>query len=333
MHTNHNVPFSTLTTLKVGGTAKTVHYLDSIEECIEELAQQHEECFVIGDGSNILAPDDVYTGAVYIPRFENITVEESADTVFVTAEAGASWDALAQFAVEHNWWGIENLSGIPGTVGGAVVQNIGAYGAVLSHTLTSVTAYDTHLKKTFTILNDACMFGYRTSMFKRQLPRYVILSATFSLTKKPTPQLSYKDLVSHFDININPALSEVREAVLAIRKKKFPSLEEYGTAGSFFLNPVVSQEVATDFQGKYPDMPTFALPEGGVKVPLAWILDHVVNAKGMRVGGAFVWPEQALVIATEAGATSNDVRALQKHIVKKVFEKTNITIIPEVCII
>ena len=325
--------FSELTTLKVGGPIKNVVRCSTEEELVQHLSQEQNNFFILGGGSNILGSDEGYDGTVYLFTNDSVTLEEKGSNVLITASAGTLWDALVVHCVSKNLWGFENLSGIPGTVGGAVNQNIGAYGAVLAHTVQNVRVFDTKEKKICEFTKDECAFGYRTSVFKLEQPRYVIVSAQFLLTPHGQPNLSYNDLAVQFANDPSPRISSIRSAILGIRRRKFPDLNMYGTAGSFFLNPVVSKEEALAFQAQYPDMPVFPLPEGGVKVPLAWILDNVINAKELRHQGAFVWKEQALVITTEEGATANDVRALAKQIQKKVFEKTKITITPEVCFI
>lgn len=331
MRVMHHVPLSELTTFKIGGCAETVTFFDTKEELVDAFVSGASPDLIVGGGSNILAPDEGVR-AVFVPRFSRILFDENERGVFVTAEAGVSWDALVAGAVERGWWGLENLSGIPGTVGGAVVQNVGAYGAVLSNSLVSIEVFDRVALRRTTVIKDDGRFGYRTSLFKRAPLQYVVLSATFSLSAVPRPCLSYHDLAVRFGSG-DPAIRDIRDAVCEIRAKKFPDLSRFGTAGSFFLNPIVSEDDAHTAGERFPGMPLFTLPEGGVKVPLAWILDHVVHAKGMREGGAFVWPEQALVIAAEPGTRERDVRTLSLRLMSRVYELTNIHIHPEVCIV
>lgn len=330
MRVEHDVPFSTLTTFKVGGTVHTLVHIESKEELIDALKEETSEYLIIGGGSNILPSDGGYDGTVYRLEYCDITSAVQGSSVLVTTSAGCSWDALVKHTVEKGWWGIENLSGIPGTVGGAVYQNIGAYGAVLSQTLVSVEVLDVNERKVISIETDGCAFGYRTSIFKKDSGRYVILSATLRLNQNGQPNVSYKDLKEQFANDPSPRISAVRTAILNIRKKKFPNLESFGTAGSFFLNPVMSKGDAEQFKSKYPNIPLFPMPEGGVKVPLAWILDNVLNVKELSVGGAFVSSDQALVIVTKENATAEDVRKLAQSIQEKVLEETGITITPEV---
>lgn len=333
----HHVPFSSLTTFKVGGTARRVLYAEDKDECaslIADLEREGSRYLILGGGSNVLAPDGEYDGTIVIPSFKETTYAQGeGDDMHVYVSAGVSWDSFVDDAVTRGLWGVENLSAIPGSMGGAVVQNIGAYGAVLSDVLHSVEVYDIHDKVIKTLTRDECAFGYRTSIFKEQRHRYVVLGATLVLTTAYTPRLSYRDLAETFADTSSASVQEVRRAVQHIRKGKFPDLAEYGTAGSFFLNPVVSEEDAEEFQAQYPGMPVFPMPEGGVKVPLAWILDHVLQVKEMREGGAFVWGAQALVLVAESGAHARDVRALAEKIRALVYEKLSITVSFEVCIV
>ena len=235
-------------------------------------------------------------------------------------------------SVGKYFWGIEILSGIPGTWGGAVLQNIGAYGAVLSGAMQSVDVYDMQESEERTWTASECSFGYRTSVFKKSPGRYVVLRVRLALSATPRPNVSYHDLAVRFAGGSPSTPAELREAVLDIRRGKFPDLVEYGTAGSFFLNPVLDAVAARAVAERFPGMPLFPLPEGGVKVPIAWLLDYrhgVLDMRDMRVGGAFVWPAQPLVIATERGATASDVETLAQSVAARVREVTGIHLEPE----
>jgi UDP-N-acetylmuramate dehydrogenase len=329
MRIEENVPLSSLTTFRTGGPARFLILLDSKDELRDASRFSREKSLPLiplGGGSNLLAPDEGVE-AVFV-KLASSTIEHTEDGAFV-AQGGARWDDLVARAVSQNAWGIENLSGIPGTVGAAAVQNIGAYGAALSDTVSEVQAFDLRDGSAHTFRPAECRFGYRTSIFKEERDRYFITSVSFRLSKTPRPNLSYRDLANRF-AGMTPTLAEIRAAVIEIRKGKFPSLSEYGTAGSFFLNPVVTREEAAALQERYPLMPVFALPEGGTKVPLGFIFDKVLALKGMREEKAFVWEQQALVLATEAGARAADVRVLAEKITRMTKEATGIAITPEV---
>jgi UDP-N-acetylmuramate dehydrogenase len=248
----------------------------------------------------------------------------------LTIGAGESWDKVAEHATGQKLWGVENLSGVPGTVGGAVVQNIGAYGASLSQTLQWAEAFDMQTGELRRLSSKECAFDYRDSVFKREDGRYVVLRAALRLSEEPAPNISYKDLAQRFrDSSLD--ISELRRAVLQIRAAKFPDLTKEGTAGSFFKNPLLPQEDARKLQAEHPGMPLFDLPESPeVKVPLAWLLDHALQLRGYRMGAARLFERQPLVIAADRGATAKEVRALAEFVQKKVQEAFGIEIEPEV---
>ncbi len=327
------IPLSKLTTLRVGGPARYLVTVESESDLLDAVLFAEGvglPIIPLGAGSNMLGRDEGVNAVFIKVALKGIRTSVHADTVLVTTEAGTAWDSVVEFAVENGWWGIENLSSIPGTVGGAVVQNIGAYGAVLSDVLTSVDVFDCREKRMHTLSAPECAFGYRTSIFKVHQDRHIVVRATLALSQAPRRNISYKDLTHWFQGVVAPAVEEIRHAVTTVRAQKFPSLTEYGTAGSFFLNPVMSPENASLLQSRYPAIPLFPLPEGGVKVPLAWFFEHVVKAKGMRSEGAHVWHAHALVIATDEGTTAADIYKLAEEISSEVFDTLGIKIFPEV---
>jgi len=220
-------------------------------------------------------------------------------------------------------------------VGAAPVQNIGAYGSEVKDTLAWVEAFDTNSGAVMRLQNSECGFGYRTSRFKKEPGRFVILRAAFKLNKNGAPNTSYKDLADAARSN----LAEIRAKVLAVRAGKFPYLKKEGTAGSFFLNPVVSAQQAAELAEKYPGLPHFPAENGlsdgkaGRKVSLAWLLDNVLHIKGLSVGGARLYEKQPLVIVARRGTSASDVAELAQKVSQLVQDKFKITIEPEVKII
>jgi UDP-N-acetylmuramate dehydrogenase len=326
---------SPLTTFKIGGPARFFIQATSVEEVRDALAFAKEKglnVFILGGGSNVLFDDAGFDGLVI--KIEVLGVEQKKN-IFV-AGAGESWDALAARAVQSSLWGIENLSGIPGTVGGAAVQNIGAYGAALSQTLLWVEALDTQSGEIQKIARAEYEPGYRQSVFKKHDGRYVVLRAALSLSPEPAPDLSYKDMAARFAGAV-PSLPEIREAVLQIRAGKFPDLSVEGTAGSFFLNPVVSEAQALALQKLFPLMPLFKMPEtSDIKVPLGWLLDYrhgVIDLRDVRAGGARMFEKQFLVLVAERNASSADIKMVAALVQKKVRDAIGIEIVPEVRIV
>ena len=337
MNIEKNVPLAPYTTFGIGGPALFLICVKNVEELKEALsfaAQKQLRVLVLGGGSNVVIEDSGFDGLVIKIEIKGIEIEQSAGGAVVTAGAGESWDALVERTAQEGLWGMENLSGIPGTVGGAVAGNIGAYGQALSQTVAWVDALDVHTKEIKRFTNTECMFGYRESFFSIHSGSYIILRAAFVLTTTPIPELSYKDLAERFKDEKQPSLQAIREAVLTIRQGKFPDLDVEGTAGSFFKNPIVGKDVAEELVAAYPGLPIFAMPEtDGVKVPLAWLLDRVLNIKGLSVGGARLFEKQPLVIAAKKGTPSSDVLELAQKVIEKVKENFSISIEPEVKII
>lgn len=329
-----NVPISPYTTFAIGGPARYLARAQDDKKVCEALSFAKKEglgFFILGGGSNLLVDDNGYDGLVIKIELKGVEVAEETDanTKVVVAAAGEGWDEVALRACNEGWWGIENLSGIPGTVGGAVVQNIGAYGAALSETLLWVEALDAATGKTKRLTNKECEFGYRDSIFKHN-QQLIVLRAAFALSTTPKPNTSYKDLTKLFG-GASVDIRALREAVLAIRKGKFPDLAVEGTAGSFFKNPILPVAEALALKEKYPEMPLFAMPEtSGVKVPLAWLLDKVLHLKGASIGGARLFERQPLVIAARRNTSSSNVKELAVKVKKEVQEKLKINIEEEV---
>lgn len=330
-----HAPLALLTTFKIGGAARFLLRVRSQRELEEALTFAKEKKLpicILGGGSNTLFDDSGFSGIVI--KIENVGIILEDDLLI--AEAGESWDGVVAYAIEHMLWGIENLSGIPGTVGGAAVQNIGAYGAALSQTVAWVEVFDCETSLLKRLSRVECEFGYRTSVFKQSAGRFVVLRAALRLHKEGKPDLSYKDIANVF-AGKTPTLKEIRSAVLAIRAKKFPDLKQEGTAGSFFKNPVLSQEETQKLTERFPTIPLFPLPESsGMKVPLAWFLDArngVLDIRDMRVGSARLFAAQPLVIAVTWPAQSKDVIELSKVVQEKIKIVVGIEIEPEVCIV
>lgn len=326
------MPLAPQTTFGLGGPARffvRVHSTEALTEALGFAEARALPVLVLGGGSNLLVGDSGFSGLVI--KLETKGIRQEGHTLF--AAAGESWDALVSYTVEAGLWGLENLSGIPGSVGGAVVQGIGAYGAAIGQTLASVEVFDCKTKEVRNLDKAACAFDYRTSVFKKEEGRYIVLRAALTLSPEPNPNTTYRDLAEWFS-GTRPTLEALRAAVLAIRKEKFPDLALEGTAGSFFKNPIVSAEVAEGLRARYPGLPTFAMPETeGYKVALAWLLDHVLGLKGCAVGGARLFERQPLVIAASRNATATDVVALARDVQKIAKEKLDLVLEPEVKII
>lgn len=338
MRVRENAPLKEITTFRVGGNARfltVVETIDELKEAVDFAKKSDLNFFVIGGGSNLLVSDKGFDGVVIKNEMKGISIKESDDIIEVTAGAGEVWDDFVEMCVEKEFGGAENLSAIPGTVGAAPVQNIGAYGVEVKDIISKVVVLDTDTNELKNFTNADCQFSYRSSFFKTPPgKKYIITSVTFIFKREYSPCISYKDIKEYIEKNTITSLTPraLRDATIAIRAAKLPSVTEYGTAGSFFKNPVISLSHYEALKKQYPLMPCFLLPHDKehVKVPLAWILDNICGFKGFKIGNVGVYKNQALVLVNFGNATSEEVAHLAQMMSDKVKETTDIIIQPEV---
>lgn len=286
--------------------------------------------YVLGGGNNILFTG-YFDGALLKPDIRGIHVLAEDDEA-VTVEAGAAveWDDLVAWSVERGLWGAENLSLIPGTVGAAPVQNIGAYGAEAKDVIARVHLFDTERREHKVLAAEECRFAYRDSIFKHELRgRAVITSVEFRFGKRPAPDLGYGDLQRETEARGGASLRNIREAVCAIRRGKLPDTAVLGNAGSFFKNPVVSCALAEKLAREYPGMPCYEAGDGLSKLAAGWLIDRC-GWKGRREGAVGVHERQALVLVNYGGASGADVLALAGKIRSDVRERFGVSIDMEV---
>lgn len=332
-----NVSLVGLNTFKIGGNAKffcIVKTIDELEEAVFFAKEGKLPFFILGGGSNTLFSDEEFDGLVIKMGIFGRNIEEKSDgTIILNVGAGENWDELVKFAVENNFYGIENLSGIPGTVGGAAVQNIGAYGAEAGNSIIEVEVLDISDMKTKTLSQKDCLFSYRNSIFKRQEGKnYIVTKVMFNLKKKGILHMDYKDVKDYF-INKNideVTLKDLRSAVLKIRSKKFPDLKVYGTAGSFFKNPTIDRNSYEQLHKKHPQIPSYPIGDENFRIPLAWVLDHICGLKGFRKGAVGLYENQPLVLVNFGGASAKEIKNFSDEIAQIVREKTRIEIEREV---
>ena len=288
---------------------------------------------ILGEGSNLLFVND-FQGLIINPNIPGIKiVHEDRNNIWLEVGAGVVWDDLVEFAV-FNWWGgIENLSLIPGKVGAAAVQNIGAYGMEIQHRIESVTGFDLESQTEYTLDVADCQYAYRDSIFKNQLKnRFIITSVNFKLDKFPEFVLNYGDLKAETGKLGNINLRNIRKAVIAIRESKLPDPKVYGNAGSFFKNPVVEVTLANQLLTTYPNMPNYPAPEGKTKLAAGWLIDQC-GWKGFRRGDAGVHEKQALVLVNYRNATGKEIYDLSQEIKQSVQEKFGVELEREVNVI
>lgn len=332
MEIQTDVCLASYTTLKVGGVAKYLVEVRSVEELqqVRQFAQQiAAPVLVLGGGSNILISDAGFAGVVIHNCISGVSfAERSGDEVRVTVGAGESLDELVVTTVERGYWGLENLSHIPGTVGAAPIQNVGAYGVEVASLIESVEAVSLTTGEVWTFTNAECEFAYRDSYFKTPVGRdWMITQVTFVLSTNRAPQLQYGDLAT-----LDPdtcTLQSVRAKVIEIRSGKFPDWYTVGTAGSFFTNPIISATDRDRLLALYPALPTYLMPDGQYKVALGWVLDKICGLRGHTVGAVGLYEAQALVLVN-TGDSASAIAAFAADIQSIVREQTGIEIEPEV---
>ena len=326
------VPLKSFTTFHIGGPARffiSVRSTEEIFEAVREAKKRQLPFFILGGGSNVLVPDEGFNGLVIKMEYKGITFEEKGMQVEAMVGAGENWDEFVAKVVARGLWGLENLSGIPGTVGGTPIQNVGAYGAEVADCISWVEAFDSKKEELRTFTNSECRFAYRDSFFKSpEGKHFIVTRVCYSLSTQPAPNLSYRDLERYF-FRKEVTLPEIREAVLGIRKSKFPDISQMGTAGSFFKNPIVAAEVFKEMDAGMPGIPHFALPDGRIKVSLGYILEKL-GWKGIRKGNAGVFERQALVLINLGNASSGEIRELATQIMDDVYKKIGVQITPEI---
>ncbi len=331
-----NVSLKSFNTFKTGGEARyfaEINLVDELPDVLQFAKEKRLPVLVLGGGSNILVSDNGFPGLVIKISLKGIEWLERDEEIDVVASAGESWDKLVEQSVSRGLYGLENLSGIPGTAGAAPVQNIGAYGSEIKNHLSWVEVFDMADNKIKKLSKEDCRFSYRGSIFKELgVGSLIITRVCFSLKKKGALNLSYKDLKEYF-LDRSPSLKEVREAVINIRGRKFPDLNKFGTAGSFFKNPIVSREKLESILKNYPDLPYFENHSGEFKIPAAWILDKVFNLRGKIFGQVEFFKDQPLVVVNLGEALSSEIKNTTDKIIKDVKEKTGITLEREIILV
>ncbi len=290
---------------------------------------------VLGGGSNILFTQDFGGLVIKVGLKGKLVSSLDENLSFLKLGAGEVWHDTVLFTIEEGLGGIENLSLIPGTVGAAPIQNIGAYGVELKDVFESLEAYDLLTGEFRTFNHVDCEFGYRYSVFKNSLKgHYIITSVTLRLTKKPVINSSYGAIQEVLDDAgiLNPGIKDVSDAVIQIRQSKLPDPGELGNAGSFFKNPEISEEAFQNLKAKFPDVVSYPGNNGLIKVPAGWLIDRA-GWKGKKQGNVGVHSKQALVLVNHGGGTGEAVKELAYAIKQDVWDKFGVEIVPEVNIL
>jgi UDP-N-acetylmuramate dehydrogenase len=331
MKINENTSLKDLNTFGINSTAKylaEIHNLDDIEALLEWKAQNNLPTLLLGGGSNLLFRNDFDGLVAKICLAGKDIAEEDDNFTTVSVAGGENWHDFVRWTVEQGLAGLENLSLIPGTVGAAPIQNIGAYGVELADHFQSLQAIDLDSGNIHEFDKSHCQFGYRESFFKSQtLDKLLITSVTFALPKKPKWKMDYAG-VREALAGIEPTAELISDTIIALRQSKLPDPAQIGNAGSFFKNPVLNQEAWGALKNNHSNIPGYVQADGSMKTSAAWLIDQC-GWKGYRKGDAGVSDMHALVLVNHAQATGSELWSVAQEIIKSVEDKFGISLEPE----
>ncbi len=327
------------TSLRVGGPAKNFISVATEDEIIAAIeAAGDAPILILGGGSNVLISDQGFDGTViHIANNQAQSEVDACSGATLTIGAGENWDEFVSATIARGFAGLETLSGIPGTVGAAPIQNIGAYGHEVSEFITRVRTYDRVAKAVKTFTNSECEFEYRNSIFKRTPGRYIVLSVQFQIRRgEISTPITYAELAQKLGIEVGQKapVVDVRDAVLELRGAKGMLLDaddhDSWSAGSFFTNPIITAEVASSLPAGAPQWP---LDDGRVKTSAAWLIENSGIARGRTLGGARVSSKHVLALTNSGSATAEEIAQLAREVRASVLAKFGITLEPEVNLI
>ncbi len=337
MNIQNNVSLKKYNTFSIDATVKYFVEINSVSQLQEALKlPDYPEKFILGGGSNLLLTKDIEALVIYINIKGVEVVEESNDSVYVKAMAGENWHNFVEYCLDNNYGGVENLSLIPGNVGSAPIQNIGAYGVELKDVFYICESVEIATGNTKTWYLKECDFEYRSSVFKTsEKGKYIITSVTFKLSKQNHKLFLNYGLIKQklYDMDIeSPTIQDVSKVVVAIRQEKLPDPKEIGNSGSFFKNPVINYMLFVELLKTNPEAPFYKIKDNEYKIPAGWLIEQA-GFKGYRDGDAGVHKNQALVLVNYKNATGAEILDLSKKIQNKVYELFSIELEPEVNVI
>ena len=335
MMIEHNVSLKPYNTFGLNAEAKLLVRINSVAALQEILADDklmEEESFILGGGSNILLTRDV-DGLIIKNEIAGIELENETDShLLIRSGAGVVWHELVMHCIDKNYAGIENLSLIPGNVGAAPMQNIGAYGVELKDVFHSLEAVEMSTGNIHSFSNSDCQFGYRESIFKRKLKgQFVISSVTLKLNKQPNINTSYGAIDAELErLGVSePSIKDVSKAVINIRQSKLPDPKKLGNSGSFFKNPVIPTSQFEELKRKHPDIPGYSAGEEETKLAAGWLIEQC-GWKGKIVGNTGSHAQQALVLVNYGNATGVEIFNLSAHIMQSVYDTFGVQLEREV---
>lgn len=334
MQVLEKVSLAGYSTMALGGTAAylvEVSTPQEVEEAYLWASSKGLPCLMVGSGSNIIWKDEGFIGLVIVNSIHGYSVfDEDGTNIYITVGAGEPWDSVVERSVKSGLTGIEALSLIPGKAGATPIQNVGAYGQEIAESLTTIEAYDTTTKSFITIPKADCGFGYRTSRFKTtDRGRFFIISITLHLVKGELQPPYYSSVEGYFEANnmTDHSPAAVRQAVISIRDSKLPNPALVHNVGSFFGNPIISENQFINLSSNYENMPHWPASEDRIKLSAAWLIEQAgfKNYRDTNTGMA-IWPKQSLVLVNERAQTTADLLAFKKMIVDAIKEKFQITL-------
>jgi len=336
MYILDDVPLNAYSTMKLGGKAAHLCDINDQNEIPKAIAWAEDKklpIIMIGGGSNIIWSDEGFAGLVLVNKINSYELTENDTSAYLTVGAGEVWDFVVERSVTNGYSGLELLSFIPGTAGATPIQNVGAYGKEISDVLTTVQAYDKQTKQFVTIPASDCDFGYRTSRFKTtDKNRYFISSVGFMLTRSNPEPPFYATLqtylTEHKITTYTPQI--IRDAVIAVRQSKLPDPQTVANNGSFFANPIISQQILLDLQNRFPDIQHWTNDDGTVKLSAGWLIENAgyKDAHDEALGMA-TWSKQANVLVNEHAKTTADLLSFKQRIVNGVKQKFGVELLQE----
>ena len=298
---------------------------EQIPAVMSDIAKQKLQWRVLGGGSNVILPDTLPGATLLINILGQEILSSDEEATYLSVGAGVGWHELVAWTLENNMPGFENLALIPGTVGAAPIQNIGAYGVEIGEYIDRIEAFDVKEHTFVTLPKEACHFGYRDSFFKQNPGRCIVTKVVFKLPKAWQARIHYADLAKQFPANASPNPEEIFLAVCKIRTHKLPDPKVIGNAGSFFQNPVIPDEQYETLLKTYPNLVSYPDLPGKRKLAAGWLIDQC-GFKGKRMGAVGVYENQALVLVNHGGGTAQDILGLAKCIRDKVHDQFGVTL-------
>lgn len=302
------------------------HYIQDVKE--------NNNYFILGGGSNLLIKNNLDCDVLKVNFQGKKIVDEEPSTITLEVMAGENWHKFIEFSVNNNYSGLENLALIPGNVGSAPIQNIGAYGIEQDLLFVSLRGYNIETNKFELYFKDECKFEYRNSIFKNELKnKFIITSVTYKLNKFESPNLSYVELEKHLnDKKLHPTSKNIFQSVIEIRQSKLPTPSKIGNSGSFFRNPIITNSQFEELLIDYPDLRGYQQNNNKIKISAGWLIEKA-GLKGYRVGDAGVYNKHALILVNYGNASGEDIWQIAEYVIAEVNDKFNIKLEPEVNII